>query len=147
MSAEQVEPRAGSAIPGRLPRRIAARLIDGIVLAVVGALWGPLLDFNLFWLTGQAILVFAYFVLLDVTWGTTVGKRLVGLRVAGPESGRPTPAQAAIREAFTLLGAIPYAGPVLAFVAWIVIMVTISSSPTGQGKHDELAGGTQVVRV
>jgi hypothetical protein len=31
-------------------------------------------------------------------------------------------------------------------IAIIVIAVTVSSSPTKQGKHDELAGGTQVVR-
>jgi len=34
----------------------------------------------------------------------------------------------------------------LAFVAMIVIAVTITGSPTKQGKHDELAGGTQVVK-
>ena len=31
-------------------------------------------------------------------------------------------------------------------IAYIVIAVTISGSPTKQGKHDELAGGTQVVK-
>jgi hypothetical protein len=31
-------------------------------------------------------------------------------------------------------------------IAIIVIAVTINSSPTKQGKHDELAGGTQVVK-
>jgi len=34
----------------------------------------------------------------------------------------------------------------LAFIAYVVIAVTISGSPTKQGKHDELAGGTQVVK-
>jgi hypothetical protein len=28
----------------------------------------------------------------------------------------------------------------------VVIATTISSSPTKQGKHDELTGGTQVVK-
>jgi hypothetical protein len=31
-------------------------------------------------------------------------------------------------------------------IAYIVIAVTISNSPTKQGKHDEFAGGTQVVK-
>jgi len=34
----------------------------------------------------------------------------------------------------------------LAIIAYIVIAVTINASPTKQGKHDELAGGTQVVK-
>jgi hypothetical protein len=33
-----------------------------------------------------------------------------------------------------------------AFVATIIIAVTINGSPTTQGKHDEFAGGTQVVK-
>ena len=31
-------------------------------------------------------------------------------------------------------------------VANVVIAVTINGSPTKQGKHDEIAGGTQVVK-
>jgi len=41
---------------------------------------------------------------------------------------------------------IPFIGGLLGVVAIIVIAVTINSSPTKQGKHDELAGGTQVVK-
>jgi uncharacterized RDD family membrane protein YckC len=126
--------------------RFGARVIDAVALVAVGAALGPLLDFGFAWLGLQAALVFVYFVVLDVAVGTTLGKRLLGLKVIGPQGGRPTGRQAAVREAFTVLGAIPYAGPVLALAAWIVIAVTINSSPTGQGKHDELAGGTQVVR-
>ena len=37
-------------------------------------------------------------------------------------------------------------GGLLAVVAYIVIAVTINNSPTKQGKHDELAGGTQVIK-
>jgi len=46
-----------------------------------------------------------------------------------------------------VLGAIPFAGPVLALAAWIWIIITIRASPSGQGKHDTLAGGTRVVRA
>jgi hypothetical protein len=46
-----------------------------------------------------------------------------------------------------LLSLIPCLGWILAPVAYIVIAVSINGSPTKQGKHDELAGGTQVVRV
>lgn len=131
--------------PGRLAPRIGARLIDAVVLGTVGGVVGALLEFSFLWLGLQALLVFAYFVVLDVTVGTTLGKRLLGLRVTSPGGGTPTVRQAAAREAFTLLGAVPYAGPVLALVACVAILVTIKSSPTGQGVHDTIARGTAVV--
>lgn len=52
--------------------------------------------------------------------GATPGKLALGLRVIGPDGGRPTPRQALIREAFTVLGAIPFAGPLLALAATLV---------------------------
>lgn len=138
---------AGTAVPGQLLPRLAARLLDGILVALVGAPLGLMLNFNLAWLVLQAALVFGYFVVLDAYHGTTIGKHIVGLKVIGPDGGRPTMEQAVKREAFTLLGAIPYLGAVLALAAWIVIAVTINASPSQQGKHDELAGGTQVVKA
>jgi hypothetical protein len=41
---------------------------------------------------------------------------------------------------------IPIIGGFLSLAAWIIIAVTINSSPSKQGKHDELAGGTQVLK-
>lgn len=137
----------GPGAPGELLPRLAARLIDAIVVAVVGAPLGFMLDFNFVWLALQAALVFGYFVALDAYYGTTLGKQLLGLKVTGPDGGKPTVAQAAVREAFTLLGAIPIVGGVLAAIAWIAIAVTIHGSAFNQGKHDELAGGTRVVRA
>ena len=136
--------RAAAAPAGVLPR-IVARVIDAVILAVVGGAVGVAMDFNVLWLALQAGLVFAYFVALDVAWGTTPGKRVLGLRVTGPAGAAPSLGQAAGREAFTLLGAVPYAGPLLALVAWIVIVVTVARSPQRQGAHDTLAGGTRVV--
>ena len=141
---EQYRHEAGQTA-GRLGARFGARLIDGLLLAVVGGSVGVAMEFATTWLVLQAALVFAYFVLLDVAWGTTIGKRLLGLQVTGPQGGRPSVGQAAGREAFTLLGAVPYAGPLLALVAWIAIAVTINGSPRGQGVHDRLGGGTAVV--
>lgn len=138
-------PGAGARTPGELLPRLGARVIDSLVVFVVGLVLGFLLNFGAVWLVSQAVLVYAYFVLLDVYYGTTLGKQLLGMAVTGPDGGHPTLQQAAVREAFTLLGAIPYLGALLALAAWIVIGVTINSSPTNQGKHDELAGGTQVV--
>jgi uncharacterized RDD family membrane protein YckC len=95
----------------------------------------------------SGVLMFGYFVLFEVTYGSSPGKRLLGLAVRGP-GGAPKPdvRQAAIRNSFTLLAVVPYIGGLLAFIAYVVIAVTISASPTKQGKHDELAGGTEVVK-
>jgi uncharacterized RDD family membrane protein YckC len=67
------------------------------------------------------------------------------LQVIGQGGTKPTLKQAAVRESFVLLGAVPFAGPFLALAAWIWMVVTIRSSPTRQGIHDHLAG-TQVTR-
>lgn len=135
-----------AAISGDLLPRFGARLLDSLIVAVVGGLIGYAFDYGTGWLLLQALLVFAYFVVLDVSQGTTLGKRLLGLSVTGPDGGKPTVQQAAVREAFTVVGAIPFAGPLLSLAAWIVIAVTINASSTNQGLHDELAGGTRVVK-
>jgi uncharacterized RDD family membrane protein YckC len=95
----------------------------------------------------SGVLMFGYFVLFEVSQGSTPGKKLLGLTVHGP-GGAPKPnvTQSAIRNSFTLLAVVPYVGELLAFLAYVIIAVTISGSPTKQGKHDELAGGTQVVK-
>ena len=55
--------------------------------------------------------------------------------------------QSAIRNSFTLLSVIPVSSAACWHSSpYIVIAVTINNSPTKQGKHDELAGGTQVVK-
>ena len=79
--------------------------------------------------------------------GYVPAKKILGLSVRGA-GGAPRPdfKQSAIRNSFTLLPIIPYVGGLLAFIAYVVIAVTINGSPTKQGKHDELAGGTQVVK-
>jgi uncharacterized RDD family membrane protein YckC len=137
--------------PGDLLPRFFARLIDGIVVNVVVFVLSMFLfrDYG-YLVTGlfSGVLMFGYFVLLEMTQGATLGKRLLGLSVLGP-GGRPRPdfSQSAIRNSFTLLAVVPYLGPLLAFAAYVVIAVTINSSPCKQGKHDELAGGTQVIKV
>jgi uncharacterized RDD family membrane protein YckC len=144
-------PPAQGQRPGGLGRRFLARVIDGILVNIVAfALSLFILDKDYWFLvTGlfSGVLMFGYFVLFEVTYGSSLGKKLLGLAVRGP-GGAPKPdaKQSAIRNAFTLLAVVPYFGGLLAFIAYVVIAVTISGSPTKQGKHDELAGGTQVVR-
>jgi uncharacterized RDD family membrane protein YckC len=143
-------PQYGGQEPGGLGPRFAARLIDGILVGIVAYVLA--LAFNLqsnILVTGlfSGLLTFAYFVAFEVTQGWTPAKKLFGLSVHGPNGApKPDAKQSAIRNSFTLLAVIPYLGGLLAFIAYIVIAVTINSSPTKQGKHDELAGGTQVVK-
>ena len=136
--------------PGGLVVRFFARLIDGIIVGVVSFLLSFFTDtLSSIWVTGlfTGLLMFVYFVAFETAQGWTPGKRVLGLRVHGPGGApKPTAQQSAIRNIWTLLPIIPFIGGLLAFVAMIVIAVTISGSPTKQGKHDDLAGGTQVVK-
>jgi uncharacterized RDD family membrane protein YckC len=134
-------------VPAELPIRLAARVIDILVLVAMEVGLGRLMGFGFDWLLLGAAIVLAYFCLLDTLVGATPGKLALGLRVIGPDGGRPSPRQALIREAFTVVGSIPFIGPLLALAAWTVIALTIRSSPLRQGKHDLLAGGTRVIRV
>jgi uncharacterized RDD family membrane protein YckC len=127
-----------------LARRFGARCIDVVILAVPGFAAGALMDFSLVWLAIQALAVYAYFVVLDTVWGTTAGKRALGLGLAGPGSGRVPLSAALAREAFVLAGAVPFVGPLLALGAWSTIAVTAQRDPEGRGWHDRLAGGTRV---
>jgi uncharacterized RDD family membrane protein YckC len=136
--------------PGGLGARFLARLIDGIIVGIVGfiVVFALQLQSNIM-VTGlfTGLLTFVYFVAFEVTQGWTPGKKLLGLSVHGPAgAAKPDARQSAIRNAFTVLTIIPFVGGLLAFIAIIVIAVTINGSPTKQGKHDELAGGTQVVK-
>jgi uncharacterized RDD family membrane protein YckC len=137
--------------PGGLLLRFLARVVDGIIVGIVGSVivFALHVQSNLV-VTGlfTGVLTFVYFVAFEVTQGWTPGKKVLGLTVRGP-AGAPKPdvAQSAIRNAFTLLPVVPLVGGLLGVIAIIVIAVTISGSPTKQGKHDELAGGTQVLKT
>ncbi|HEX5143964.1 MAG TPA: RDD family protein [Mycobacterium sp.] len=136
--------------PGTLGVRFGARVIDGIIVGVISFLLAMIFgsESNIL-VTGlfSGVLMFAYFVAMEVTQGWTFGKKLLGLSVRGA-NGTPKPdlKESAIRNSFTLLPIVPYIGGLLAFIAYVVIAVTINGSPTKQGKHDQLAGGTQVVK-
>ncbi len=150
-SAYSPAPRpTGGQEPGPLGLRFVARLIDGIIVGLVCLLLAYFFHVTgNFWVTGlfSGLLTFIYFVAFEVIEGWTPAKKLFGLSVRGPGgAAKPSLRQSAIRNAFTLLAIIPYLGGLLALIAYIVIAITIHNSPTKQGKHDELAGGTQVIR-
>lgn len=143
-------PPGGGYEAGGLGLRFAARLIDGLIVGLVGGIivYAIGLASNV-WITGlfTGVITFGYYVGMEVTQGWTLGKKLLGLSVRGPGgAAKPTVQQSAIRNSWTLLPIVPFIGGLLGVVAIVVIAVTINSSPTKQGKHDELAGGTQVVK-
>ncbi|MDT5163372.1 MAG: hypothetical protein QOC88_266, partial [Mycobacterium sp.] len=87
--------------PGGLAERFFARLIDGIAVNIaVFVLSLFFFSDSWFLVTGlfSGAMMFGYFVLLEVTQGASLGKRLLGLSVLGP-GGRPRPdfSQSAIR--------------------------------------------------
>lgn len=136
--------------PGGLLPRWVARIIDGILIAIVAVVLGFFTDtLSNVWVTGlfTGALTFVYFVAFEIAQGWTPGKKMLGLSVHGPGgTAKPTVQQSAVRNAFTLLPIIPFIGGLLGVIAILVIAVTINASPTKQGKHDELAGGTQVLK-
>jgi uncharacterized RDD family membrane protein YckC len=143
-------PPSGGQQPGGLGLRFAARLIDGIIVnAVAFGIALSIGSLTNYWVTGlfSGLLMFLYFLAFESIQGWTPGKKVLGLAVHGP-AGAPKPdvQQSAIRNVWTLLNIIPFIGGLLTLAAVIVIAVTINNSPTKQGKHDELAGGTQVVK-
>ena len=143
-------PPPGAQHPGGLGIRFAARLIDGIIVNIVAFVLAFAIDsVSNYWVTGlfSGLLMFLYFLAFECTKGWTPGKKMLGLSVRGPGGAlKPDVQQSAIRNVWTLLNIVPFIGGLLTLVAVIVIAVTISGSPTKQGKHDELAGGTQVIK-
>ena len=159
--------------PADLLMRFLARLIDMVLLSVVNFVLIGIFIVGL--LTGGSaelspsttqsfgasaiyailttVITLGYFVLLESKKGQTLGKMALKLQTQGPDGGPPSFEQALKRNAFLaigLLGIIPVLGVIgslATLVAYIMIAVTISSSPTKQGWHDKFGGGTRVVKI
>lgn len=130
--------------PPPLSRRAGARLIDALLLAGLGYLWGRPLGFGMGWLVAHAGLVYLYFVASDASFGTTLGKKALGLEVRNAAGELPSFRDSSRRELFVLLGAIPFVGPLLALGFWIQTARIMKAHPQGEGLHDAWAGGTRV---
>lgn len=124
-----------------LGARIGARLLDvlligipvSIILGVIGVGGiGVGVIVSLLW--------FGYFVWLESNQGATVGKKILNLRVVGPDGSHPALDVAAKRNVWMLVGIIPVIGSLLSLIAVIVIIVTISQSEENRGYHDTFAG-------
>ncbi|MEX2324910.1 MAG: RDD family protein [Nitriliruptoraceae bacterium] len=161
---------SGGGQPADLLNRFLAKLIDGVLLAIVNTiivstlLVGSMMGaggtsrsgmnfIGGFSGTGfvagvvSALIVVGYFVLMESSRGQTIGKMLLKLKVEGPAGGNPNMNVAIKRNAWMLLSIVPVVGGVAQFVVAIVIAITISNSATNTGWHDDFAGGTRVVKL
>jgi len=81
--------------------RLIALIIDGIILAIVAAILFFILVFPLdalLWPLVVGVLMLLYFLFLDVNYGGTLGKRIVGLKVQTVNGGRINYSQSVIRN-------------------------------------------------
>ncbi len=170
----QADPAAG-AVPATgvgstadLGTRFLARLIDHILLGIVtfvivvplviGAIFTTgATGFNMFgggFGIGSivsslvvAAIVIGYFALMEARTGQTVGKMVLGLKTVGPDGANPSMEVAIKRNGWYALSIIPIIGGLAQLAMAIYIAVTINSSATNTGWHDEFAGGTKVIRT
>jgi uncharacterized RDD family membrane protein YckC len=159
--------------PGELLDRFLARLIDGILLGIVGYVIATVLIAGAIMGAGNGIagqgmgfaasavvsvvttlIYLGYFAFMESSRGQTVGKMLMKLKTVGPTGVNPTLEQAIRRNIFmatSLLGIIPVlgflAGP-LGLIAAILIAVGINGDTVNrQAWHDHFAGGTRVLKI
>lgn len=112
--------------------RAAAVVIDGLITGIViggivGVAFGQTYSghhragFNLHgWgLVTYLVLAFGYWIVLEATWGSTLGKRALNLRVVRADGGAISWGQSTGRNLMRIVDAFPYLLPYL--VAVIVV--------------------------
>ncbi|MCI0690165.1 MAG: RDD family protein [Sporichthyaceae bacterium] len=90
-------PESGPGSVAGIGRRLLALLIDWLACRLIAV---GLLDLSEWWV--PAIFAIEYIVLLS-TLGSTLGMRLVGIRVAGPGGGVPGPLGVVVRTILLML--------------------------------------------
>ena len=135
--------------------RLIALLIDGIIIAVVAWVIMSFLIVSIvftaaiygFWLGWGYSLVFPfvtgiimvlYFAFLEVSWGATIGKRVMGLQVQTTSGVRVSFNQAFIRNISKIYW-------ILLFLDWLIAVVTPRSDR--RLKYTDRIAGTTVVQV
>jgi len=136
-------------------QRIAAALIDLILLALLGAVMSAIfgaasssdegvthVSLNL---SGgpfilYVLLCFAYSIVLEAMTGQTIGKKLTGLRVVSVDGAALKPPGAVVRNLLRLVDGFPYVLPY--FAGFICVLISKKRQRLG-----DLAAGTVVVRA
>jgi uncharacterized RDD family membrane protein YckC len=143
-------PPVAGAQPAGLGVRFGARIIDGVLVAIVQIIIALLTNSIVGGVIG-GIIYLAYYVYMESSRGSTLGKQWLGMRVHGAAGGNPSMEESLRRNAWAALGiitSIPVLGFLIALVelaAVIAIAVTINSDPFKRGWHDKF-GNTSVTR-
>ena len=129
--------------------RLVAYVIDAIIIGIVVAIIDSIIaisvvltgSFFLFVGYGLFLLVFGllsilYFVILDVVWGATIGKRLLGFDVQRVKTGRVTFGQSVVRNISKIFW-------LFLFLDWIIAVAT-AGNDCRQKLTDRWAGTTVV---
>lgn len=143
--------------PAGVGVRFGARFLDflmlalafGIVVIIASAFLSPDADPGAWWLIGLLAVIanFGYFVYLESSFGATLGKAFLKLRTVAPDGRKPTTRAAIVRNAWVLVGVIPFVGGLAGAVIGIWIAISIGNDAGGRGIHDRWAGGTAVIRA
>ena len=133
--------------------RLIAIIIDSVIFLLIAwllqsfVLVSLLFSGDLFWLAYgnwlvlpfvAGILEVLYFVILEVYWGGTIGKRVIGLRVQMTNGNRVTLDKALIRN-------ISKIHPLLLLLDWLFAFVTPGDDR--RQKYTDRIAGTTVVQV
>lgn len=138
-------------VPGTLPWRIAAHLIDMVVLFVallaVWSIFGNTVPLWLLPYVNTAVVV-AYAVTFETLRGQTLGKQSFRLRVRNQDGFNPTPGQALRRNLYFVLALLPgFIGGLitLTVIGWIAASILVDVTDR-QGINDRFARQTFVTR-
>jgi uncharacterized RDD family membrane protein YckC len=133
--------------------RFIALIIDGIILGIIAAIvffvlliplvfTGAFLDLWLGWgyvflfPLAIGVLMVLYFLVLEVSWGGTVGKRILGLRVQTVSGGKISFGQAFIRNISKIFW-------VFLLLDWLIGVATPGDK---RQKYSDRMAGTVVVQ-
>ena len=138
-------------VPDVIGRRIGAALIDLALMLLLFVVLGIALGEGESSDSGASVsleggefvlflaLMLLYYFATEAAWGgQTVGKRLLGLRVAARDGGRASPGKIAARTALRLIDVLP----VLYLLGFVVMLATSAHQRVG-----DAVAGTVVVRA
>lgn len=137
-------------VPAGPWRRLLAYILDGVVVSLTLGLLllitgvDPLAEAVMVNAMGGVCLWF-YLSLLQMTEFQTVGKRLLGIRVATADGAPLTTSQAFLRNVWVLFQVTPVLSWITSALG-VVILLSIFVAPQLQGVHDRIARTAVIVR-
>ena len=131
--------------------RLIAYIIDAVIVSIVSAIIGVILAISIvltgafFLFVGYGLFFFTFgilsilcFIILDVVWGGTIGKRVMGLQVQTMKGGRIAIDKSFIRNISKIF-------PLLLFLDWLIAVVTVGNDR--RQKLTDRWAGTTVAQV